>query len=90
MLEAELAKFKTEEIPYAQLAREVSSQYPEINDIYIANGQEIPKDSLKGKAKIMVVVSTSKSLPSEKTESMEKWMKVRLNNPDVMVINNVK
>ena len=38
----------------------------------------------------MVVVSTSKSLPSEKTESMEKWMKVRLNNPDVMVINNVK
>lgn len=90
VLEAELARFKADEIPYNQLAREVNSQYPEINDIYIASGQVIHRDSLKGKAKIMMVVSTSEAMSLEKTEAMEKWMKVRLNNPDVVVINNVK
>lgn len=90
VLETELARLKAEEIPYSQLAREVSSQYQEINDIYIASGQEIPKDSLNGRKRIMLVVSSSQPMDSYKTGALEKWMKVRLNNPDVVVINNVK
>lgn len=86
-LESELASARQKEIPYAQISKEVVSQYPEIQDLYIANGQEIQKDSLSGRNRILVVASTPEPMERKRIESLEQWLKIRLNDNTVVVMN---
>lgn len=86
-LESELASARQKEIPYAQISKEVVSQYPEIQDLYIANGQEIQKDSLSGRNRILVVASTTEPMERKRIESLEQWLKIRLNDNTVVVMN---
>lgn len=86
-LESELASARQKEIPYAQISKEVVSQYPEIQDLYIANGQEIQKDSLSGRNRILVVANTPEPMERKRIESLEQWLKIRLNDNTVVVMN---
>lgn len=86
-LESELASARQKEIPYAQISKEVVSQYPEIQDLYIANGQEIQKDSLSGRNRILVVANTTEPMERKRIESLEQWLKIRLNDNTVVVMN---
>lgn len=86
-LESELASARQKEIPYAQISKEVVSQYPEIQDLYIANGQEIQKDSLSGRNRILVIASTPEPMERKRIESLEQWLKIRLNDNTVVVMN---
>lgn len=86
-LESELASARQKEIPYAQISKEVVSQYPEIQDLYIANGQEIQKDSLSGRNRILVVANTPEPMERKRIESLEQWLKIRLNDNAVVVMN---
>ena len=86
-LESELASARQKEIPYAQISKEVVSQYPEIQDLYIANGQEIQKDSLSGRNRILVIASTPEPMERKRIESLEQWLKIRLNDNAVVVMN---
>ena len=86
-LESELASERQKEIPYAQISKEVVSQYPEIQDLYIANGQEIQKDSLSGRNRILVVANTTEPMERKRIESLEQWLKIRLNDNTVVVMN---
>lgn len=86
-LESELASARQKEIPYTQISKEVVSQYPEIQDLYIANGQEIQKDSLSGRNRILVVANTTEPMERKRIESLEQWLKIRLNDNTVVVMN---
>lgn len=86
-LEGELASARQKEIPYTQISKEVVSQYPEIQDLYIANGQEIQKDSLSGRNRILVVANTPEPMERKRIESLEQWLKIRLNDNTVVVMN---
>lgn len=87
ILENELDAIRGKEIPYNQLSREVGSQYPEILSLYVANGQQIQKDSLQGRHKIMVVANTTKAMLPKRVKSLEDWLRIRLNDTTVVVIN---
>ena len=87
ILENELDAIRGQEIPYNQLSREVGSQYPEILSLYVANGQQIQKDSLQGRHKIMVVANTTKAMLPKRVKSLEDWLRIRLNDTTVVVIN---
>lgn len=89
-LEGELAKARRKEIPYAQLSKEISSQYPEISKLYIANGQEIQKDSLKGIDRTMVVAGTSRPMNRKNIQTLEQWLRIRINDSTVVVINKTE
>ena len=82
-----MASARQKEIPYAQISKEVVSQYPEIQDLYIANGQEIQKDSLSGRNRILVVANTTEPMERKRIESLEQWLKIRLNDNTVVVMN---
>ncbi len=87
ILENELDAIRGKEIPYNQLSREVGSQYPEILSLYVANGQQIQKDSLQGRHKVMVVANTTKAMLPKRVKSLEDWLRIRLNDTTVVVIN---
>lgn len=87
MLEMELSKYKQKEIPYTQISREIVSQYPQIKEIYISRGADVTTDSLYSKDCILVVAKTQRALGDEVKLRMTEFLKARLNDTTVVVIN---
>ncbi len=87
MLEMELSKYKQKEIPYTQISREIVSQYPQVKEIYISRGADVTTDSLYTKDCILVVAKTQRALGDEAKLRMTEFLKARLNDTTVVVIN---
>ncbi|MBR4977850.1 MAG: DUF389 domain-containing protein [Bacteroidales bacterium] len=84
-LSNELQAAKKDELPYMQIASEISAAYPEIKQIHIGQGTHIVIDSLKVTPCLIVKVK-SDSLMSESTiAQFEKWIKVRLQVENVEI-----
>lgn len=87
MLEMELSKYKQKEIPYTQISREIVSQYPQVKEIYISRGADVTTDSLYSKDCILVVAKTQRALGDGAKLRMTEFLKARLNDTTVVVIN---
>lgn len=87
MLEMELSKYKQKEIPYTQISREIVSQYPQVKEIYISRGADVTTDSLYSKDCILVVAKTQRALGDEAKLRLTEFLKARLNDTTVVVIN---
>ena len=86
-LEKELNQIRNSEIPYEQVTREVKTQYPEIKELYLTRGEAVTTDSLGRNRCLLVVAKTSSPLPAARTRKLADWLKVRLNDSTVVVIN---
>ena len=89
-LENELTKYRQQEIPYLQISRELSSQFPQVKDLYISRGADINTDSLAMQDCILVVARTERVLDDESKQKMTDFLKVRLNDSTVVVLNALK
>ena len=85
VLENELTKYRQQEIPYLQISRELSSQFPQVKDLYISRGADINTDSLAMQDCILVVARTERVLDDESKQKMTDFLKVRLNDSTVVV-----
>ena len=90
VLENELTKYRQQEIPYLQISRELTSQFPQVKDIYISRGADINTDSLSTQDCILVVARTERVLDDEDKQKMTDYLKVRLNETTVVVLNALK
>ena len=90
VLENELTKYRQQEIPYLQISRELSSQFPQVKDLYISRGADINTDSLAMQNCILVVARTERVLDDESKQKMTDFLKVRLNDSTVVVLNALK
>ena len=90
VLENELTKYRQQEIPYLQISRELTSQFPQVKDIYISRGADINPDSLSTQDCILVVARTERVLDDEDKQKMTDYLKVRLNDTTVVVLNALK
>lgn len=87
-LEEEIKTLKKNDIPYSQIAKEISSQYPEITDVSLAKGAEVhTADSIEVQRRLMVVAKSVKPISQEKVKHLTEWLKLRLNDTTVVVIN---
>lgn len=84
-LTSELQATKKEELPYMQIANEISASYPEIKSIYIGQGNHIDIDSLKVSPCLIVKVKTDTLISESSLEQFKKWIKVRLQTEDVEI-----
>lgn len=84
-LTSELQAAKQEELPYLQIANEISASYPEIKHVYIGQGNHITIDSL-GISPCLIMKVQSDTLMSESSlEQFKKWIKVRLQTDNIMI-----
>ena len=90
VLENELTKYRQQEIPYLQISRELSSQFPQVKDLIISRGADINTDSLAMQDCILVVARTERVLDDESKQKMTDFLKVRLNDSTVVVLNALK
>ncbi len=77
-LTLELQAAKREELPYMQIANEISASYPDIKHVYIGQGNHIAIDSLKVSPCLIVKVKSDTLMSESSLEQFKKWLKVRL------------
>lgn len=82
-LNIELKEVKQAEIPYMQIASEISASYPNIKDIYIGQGNHIAVDSLDCSPCLIVKIKTDTIMTASSVEQFKRWIKVRLQTEDI-------
>ena len=88
-LRLQLEQAKKEELPYTQLANEISASYPEVKHIYMGQGAHITMDSLSVSPCLMVEIKTDSLMSNETVAQFKRWIQVRLQIQDVEVQNIV-
>ena len=81
----ELQATKKQELPYMQIANEISASYPEIKHVYIGQGNHIEVDSLKVTPCTIVKVQSSSSMSESSLDQFKKWIKVRLQTESIEI-----
>ena len=86
-LRAELNKYESTAIPYTQLSREISSNYPTVQEVHIARGEGVAIDSIESsKHSTIVVLYTSESIDSDTHNKLESWLKIRLEEESIILL----
>ena len=86
-LEEQLDAIRASELPYGQLAREIRFRYPDVREVTLSRGAEVPADTLGAESRTLVIAGSEKPLPAADLQEMTDWLKVRLNDTTVVVIN---
>ena len=85
-LQTQLAYYKEQQLPAAQLAAELRTQLPEIMRVTLAKGTEIENDIVTTEAQVVVVVHCSKIPTAAEKEKVLQWLQVRLQTKHVEMI----
>lgn len=88
-LNKELQAIKKEELPYMQIANEISASYPSIKHVYIGRGNHIDIDGQKTSTCLIVRVQSNTSVPKSTLEQLKNWIKVRLQTENVEIDHTV-
>lgn len=86
-LNRELQAAKKEELPYLQIAGEISAAYPEIKQIYIGQGTRVRVDSLNSAPCLIVKVQSDSLMSKSSLEQFKRWLQIRLQVAEVEVDN---
>ena len=86
-LETELNTLKAKEIPYVRITQEIKAQYPEIQELSISRGEVVTTDSLVANKQLIVIAGSTSPLGSQKLDKLGSWLKIRLEDSTVVVIN---
>lgn len=85
-LQQELAATKRTTLPYTQITREISGIYPMVKSVIIGQGAKISVDSLQSQSCISVILHTTSTLTHEQHTHLNEWLKIRLNDTTVELI----
>lgn len=88
-LRLQLEQAKKEELPYIQLANEISATYPEVKHVYMGHGAHISLDSLVTTPCVMVEIKTDSLMNDSDFAQLKRWIQVRLQVENVEVQNIV-
>ena len=84
-------------LPVEAVSKELHAQYPTITNLILTRGESInfqPKDSTSaenaqagiGQTSIIAIITSSKHLPDDVVATIERWLKIRLEDENVTVM----
>ena len=85
-LETQLEAYRDHDIPVDAIARELFAQYPSIRSISLTGGKTATASGEAGKEQIVALVTSSEKLDGEMTDRLERWLKARLEQENVVVL----
>ena len=85
-LETQLEAYRDHDIPVDAIARELFAQYPSIRSISLTGGRTATASGEAGKEQIVALVTSSEKLDAEMTDRLERWLKARLEQENVVVL----
>ncbi|MBO4605421.1 MAG: DUF389 domain-containing protein [Bacteroidales bacterium] len=85
-LNTELEEYKSKELPAKVLALEIASQYDNITNVSISRGESV--DPLTGETsdEVLILLTVSEPLTDEALDKMTNWLRVRLETPNVVIL----
>ncbi|NLX41615.1 MAG: DUF389 domain-containing protein [Bacteroidales bacterium] len=87
-LQEELKTIRARELPVAQIARELLTQYPDLTEFSISRGSEVTLSDLKESERIFVMVKWKEPMDDEVVTKLQKWLCVRLETENIIVIQD--
>ena len=87
-LQEELNALRDKELPVAQIAKELLTQYPDLTGFSISRGSEVTLKDLKESERIFVLVKWLEPVDDEVVTKLQKWLCVRLETENITVIQD--
>ena len=84
-LETLIADFKSKEIPTAAISKELFAQYPDITGLSLTQGSSVDAEGIETE-QIVAFITANNPMDEELHDRIERWLKVRLDNENVLVI----
>lgn len=88
-LNQELQAAKKNDLPYLQIASEISATYPSIRHVYMGQGAHVAIDSMKVSSCLMVKVQTDSLMSAASVDQLKKWIQIRLQIDNVQIQNEI-
>ena len=85
-----LSDYQSKEIPVEAISKELFAQYPDITEVSLSRGASVHVDANTANEQIIAFITTSKPMDADLHDRIERWLKVRLNNENTVVVNQVK
>ena len=85
-----LSDYQAKEIPVEAVSKELFAQYPDITEVSLSSGSSVHAADGTSTEQIIAFITTAKPMDTELHDRIERWLKVRLKNENVLVVNQVK
>ena len=82
-----LNAYKEQEIPVEAVSKELFAQYSNITNLSLSRGYSVSTDGDGETEQIIAFVTSKEPLTADQKDRIERWLKVRLNHENVMVLN---
>ena len=86
-LDKQLNDYKGRELPVEAVSKELFAQYPDILSLSLTRGAVTNADNPNETEQVVAIITTEKPIDAERLDRIERWLKVRLNNENVMVVD---
>ena len=81
-----LNAYKEKELPVEAVSKELFAQYANITSLSLSRGSSVAVEGEGEKEQIVAFVTSNEPLTDDQKDRIECWLKVRLNNENVMVL----
>ena len=84
-----ISDYKSKEIPIEAISKELFAQYPTITEVSLSRGSSVKSTDDTATEQLIAFITTSEPMNAELHDRIERWLKVRLNNENIIVINQM-
>ena len=85
-MEATISDYKLKEIPVEATSKELFAQYPTITEVSLSRGSSVKTTDGTTTEQLVAIITTNEPMDTELHDRIERWLKVRLKNENVIVI----
>ena len=85
-----ISDYKSKEIPIEAISKELFAQYPTITEVNLSRGSSVKSTDDTATEQLIAFITTSEPMNAELHDRIERWLKVRLNNENIIVINQME
>ena len=78
-LKRELEGYRSQQIPYEQIAKELVATYPQVTELLLSNGSNVVTSNWGQRKCLVAIIKSEEVIDDETSERIAKWLKVRLN-----------
>ena len=82
----QLSEYKQKEMPVEAVSKELFAQYSHITSLSLTRGSSVSADDQGEVEQIVAFVTSNQPLTDDQKDRIERWLKVRLNNDNVMLV----
>ena len=85
-LSQQLTEYKEKEMPVEAVSKELFAQYSNITSLSLTRGSSVSTDEQGKVEQIVAFITSNEPLTDDQRGRIERWLKVRLNNDNVMLV----